>query len=79
MVIFESEFGKTTLFSAKITFYSLLLATKKVLVRNCGCSRFNLEVAPGAVFADVSAGKMVFFRFYFLFPAMDYDHFPDEF
>jgi hypothetical protein len=38
MVIFESEFGKTTLFSAKITFYSLLLATKKVLVRNCGCS-----------------------------------------
>ena len=39
MVIFESEFGKTTLFSAKITFYSLLLATKKVLVRNCGCSQ----------------------------------------
>jgi len=44
MVIFESEFGKTTLFSAKITFYSLLLATKKVLVRNCGCSQMVLTL-----------------------------------
>jgi len=27
MVIFESEFGKTTLFSAKITFYSRSIAS----------------------------------------------------
>jgi len=41
MVIFESKVGKIILFTAKITFYNFLLAAKKVLVRNCGCSQLN--------------------------------------
>ena len=42
MVIFESKVEKIILFTAKITFYSLLLATKKALVRNRGCSQKKL-------------------------------------
>jgi len=59
MVIFESEFGKIILFTAKITFYSLLLAAEKVLVRNCGCSQKIGDIKLTEVEDSYAEGEII--------------------